>query len=91
MNKNILILIVICAVSESFFTINFGSFKRNNNLCAENSKAKTPKKLLDLVDFKRDKVAPDVPLAEDPMLPLVHSVALAADQRKANSINALRI
>ena len=57
----------------------------------KSERAKSPTKLLELVDFKRSKVTSDVPLLEDPILPMVHSAAIAADTRKATSIAAMRV
>lgn len=47
--------------------------------------------ILESVDFTRSKAPPQVPIAQDPLLPMVQAIALAADKRKAGSINAFRI
>lgn len=47
--------------------------------------------ILESVDFTRSKAPPQVPIATDPLLPMVQAIALAADKRKAGSINAFRI
>ena len=47
--------------------------------------------LLDSVDFTRSQLPPQIDLSDDPLLPMVKAVALAADKRKAGVINAFRI
>ena len=47
--------------------------------------------MLESVDYTRSKAPPQVALAEDPMLPVVKTIALAADKRKAGSISAFRV
>jgi len=48
-------------------------------------------KILEDVDFTRKQQAPQVPMLADPLLPLIEAIALAADKRKAASIQAFRI
>jgi len=47
--------------------------------------------VLESVDFTRSKAPPQIPLLQDPLLPMVEMVALAADKRKASSISAFRV
>jgi hypothetical protein len=65
---------------------------------AGGTKPRTPTKrdrmldgLLESVDFTRSKQPPQLDINDDPLLPMVKTVALAADKRKAGVINSFRI
>ena len=47
--------------------------------------------MLDMVEFNRRGEANPISMADDPLLPLVHTVIAAADMRKANYLSAFRI
>lgn len=47
--------------------------------------------ILESVDYTRSKAAPQISLLQDPLLPMVKTIALAADKRKAGIISAFRI
>lgn len=47
--------------------------------------------ILEQTEFHRTGQYVPIPLAEDPLLPLVEAIALAADKRKAGTIQAFRI
>ena len=56
-----------------------------------NKRDKQWNRVLNTVDFIRDLRMPEVPLKEDPLLPQVESIVLAADDRKAADIRVFRV
>lgn len=44
-------------------------------------------KLLEQVDYNRVQSEPPVPLLEDPLIPMVEKIVIAADKRKAVAIS----
>jgi ribosome-associated protein len=92
-------------VSQIVVSFHMRLFIKSNNIILRTSKTltmmndvrRTPNKrdkvlknILDSVDFKRK---PDVPVSsvmEDPLIPMIESIVVAADQRKATYISAFR-
>ena len=46
---------------------------------------------LESVEFIRRTLPPQIPLMEDPLIPMINVIVNAADARKATSISAFRI
>lgn len=47
--------------------------------------------MLESVDYTRSKNPPQIPLLQDPLLPMVNAIVVAADKRKAGAISAFRV
>ena len=47
--------------------------------------------LAESVEFIRRTLPPQIPLMEDPLIPMINVIVNAADARKATSISAFRI
>jgi hypothetical protein len=70
-------------------------FRLHNNIRRlPNKRDRRLAEILDAIEYDRssDKdFVPAVPLAKDPLIPLIESVVKAADKRKASSISVFRV
>ena len=93
----LLLLLVLCSVSgfrpQRLLCGRAARYAANGNVEVPSTGKKNKKyeQLLDAVEFERSNEPSALPMEDDPLLPLVHTVIEAADMRKASSMSAFRI
>ena len=67
------------------------SLQMNDVRKTENKRDRSLAGILESVEFIRRTLPPQIPLMEDPLIPMINVIVNAADARKATSISAFRI
>lgn len=82
---------ILQAISSKSNDNNGNNVKSGNITKKLNKRDRSIDSIINQIDFARSRESELIPLSEDPSLPMIKTIIMAADKRKANYITAMRI